>query len=252
MALSRAEIELLIKARSDADKAFQELASNIKRVTGESATATQGMAGLGDKTKSSGTAAIATGVAFGTLADRLARGLVSAFQDTIAAANRLDAGLIGLRSVASAFKQDAGLAEEAAKRLASDGLMSVGEAAAGLKNLLAAGFGLDQAITLMGRFKDSAAFGRQGALDFGQAIVSATEGVKNGNSILVDNAGVTKNLSVILTEAGFAASDLSKASTDANVRLALFNGILKETTPQLGDAARFLDTAAGKQAQLSA
>jgi hypothetical protein len=41
----------------------------------------------------------------------------------------------------------------------------------------------------MNRFKDSAAFGRQGALEFGQAIVGATEGIKNGNSALVDNAG---------------------------------------------------------------
>jgi hypothetical protein len=48
----------------------------------------------------------------------------------------------------------------------------------------------------MNRFKDSAAFGKQGALSFGEAIRGATEGIKNGNSILVDNAGVTKNLSV--------------------------------------------------------
>lgn len=223
MALSRAEIELLIKARSDADKAFQDLANNIKRVTGESTTATQGMTALGDKTKGSGTAAIATGVAFGTLADSLARGLVNAFQDTIAAANRLDAGLIGLRSVASAFKQDAGLAEEAAKRLASDGLMSVGEAAAGLKNLLAAGFGLDQAITLMGRFKDSAAFGRQGALDFGQAIVGATEGIKNGNCLVGETP--------VLVEGGrwVPIGDLFRAGAPVNVYSLRTNGALGHT-----------------------
>jgi hypothetical protein len=63
--------------------------------------------------------------------------------------------------------------------------MSVSQASTGLKNLLLAGFGLDQAVILMNRFKDSAAFGRQGALSFGDAITSATEGIKNGNSILV-------------------------------------------------------------------
>lgn len=252
MALSRAEIELLIKARSDADQAFQKLSGQIKQVTGDAGHASRGLEDVGGKTRTAGTAATATGVAFGLLAERMGRGLVSAFQSTIAAANQLDAGLIGLRSVANAFKQDAGGAEEAAKRLASDGLLSVGAAATSLKNLLAAGFGLPEAVTLVERFKDSAAFGRQASLDFGQAVSSATEGIKNGNSILVDNAGVTKNLSNILVEAGFAATDVGRASTDATVRLALFNGIVKETNPQLGDAARYLETAAGKQAQFGA
>jgi hypothetical protein len=251
MAMSRAEIELLIKAKNEAQGAFDGLTKQIKGITGESDKASESQERLKGKTNSSGVAAGAAGVAFGLLAERVGRGLVSAFQDTIAAANRLDAGLIGLQSVARAFKQDAAGAEEAAKKLAADGLMSVGESAAGLKNLLAAGFGLPEAVTLMNRFKDSAAFGKQGALEFGQAIVGATEGLKNGNSALVDNAGVTKNLSNILQEAGFSASDLSKASSDVNVRMALFNGIVKETNPQLGDAARYLDTAAGKQAQFN-
>lgn len=252
MALSRAEIELLIKARSEADQTFQRLSNQIKAVTGESAKASTGLEQVGQKTRSASAGATAAGVAFGLLAERLGRGLVSAFQSSVQAANQLDSGLIGLRSVANAFKQDAGAAEDAAKRLAADGLMSVGEAASGLKNLLAAGFGLPESVTLLERFKDSAAFGRQSALDFGQAVTSATEGIKNGNSILVDNAGVTKNLSQILVEAGFSAQDLSRASSDVNVRMALFNGILKETTPQLGDAARYLETAAGKQAKFNA
>lgn len=93
--------------------------------------------------------------------------------------------MIGLRSIAEGTGQDLDKTTKAAEELASDGLMSVADAATGLKNLLLAGFGLDEAIVLMERFKDSAAFGRQGALSFGQAIVSATEGIKNGNSILV-------------------------------------------------------------------
>ena len=93
--------------------------------------------------------------------------------------------MIGLRSIAEGTGQDLEKTTKAAQDLAADGLMSIADAATGLKNLLLAGFGLEEAIVLMERFKDSAAFGRQGALSFGQAIVSATEGVKNGNSILV-------------------------------------------------------------------
>lgn len=177
--------------------------------------------------------------------------LTGFMSDSVDAANRQQAAFIGLNSVAKAFGQNTDEATEAARRLSSDGLMSVGEAAKGLKNLLASGFNLDQATKLMERFKDSAAFGRQNALTFGEAVASATEGIKNGNSILVDNAGVTKNLSVILKEAGFGADELMNATTDANVRLALFNGILKETNPQLGDAAKFANTAAGKQAMFA-
>ncbi len=173
------------------------------------------------------------------------------FRQSIDSANTLNNSLVGLSSVARAFGQDANRAKREAQGLAADGLMSVADAASGLKNLLAAGFNLDQAVTLMRRFKDSAAFGRQSALSFGQAVSSATEGIKNGNSILVDNAGVTKNLSVILTEAGFKAQDLQRATSDASVRQALFNGILKETTPQLGDAARLSGQLSGQQSRLN-
>lgn len=252
MALSRSEIELLIRARDEAKGTFDNLNRVIKSTAQETAGASSSMKTLGDTTKNSGAQAVAAGVVFGNLATIVGRQLIQGFQDSIAAANKLDAGLIGLSSVANAFGQNADLAKAAAVRLASDGLMSVGDAATALKNLLAAGFGLDQAITLVERFKDTAAFGRQAALGFGQAISSATEGIKNGNSTLVDNAGVTKNLSNILVEAGFAATDLSKATTDVNIRQALFNGLVKETTPQLGDAARLLKTAAGQQAVFNA
>lgn len=251
MGLSRTEIELLIKARNQAQGAFDQLNGQVEKITGSAAKASVSMDDVGKKTKDAGVSAGIAGGAFVLLGDRIARGLVGAFNDTIKAANRLDAGLIGLGATASAFKVDAGAAQEAAKKLASDGLMSVGDAASGLKNLLAAGFGLDQATVLMNRFKDSAAFGRQGSLEFGQAIVGATEGIKNGNSALVDNAGLTKNLSNILVEAGFSAQDLSKVQSDVNVKQALYNGILKETNPQLGQTALYLNTAAGAQARFN-
>ena len=171
--------------------------------------------------------------------------------DSIQSANKFQAAMLGLDSVASAFTGESDKALEAAKSLSEDGLLPLADAATGLKNLLAAGYGLDDAILLMDRFKDSAAFGRQGSLEFGEAVRSATEGIKNGNSILVDNAGVTKNLSVILEEAGYSAQDLMKASTDVGVRMAILNGIVRETNAQVGDAAKLTQTAAGADAQLS-
>ena len=176
--------------------------------------------------------------------------VVSYLDKAVDAAVKQQNALMGLSSIARGTGNSIDAATQAAKDLAADGLMPLGDAATGLKNLLSAGFSLPQAITLMNRFKDSAAFGRQGSLEFGQAIASATEGIKNGNSILVDNAGVTKNLSMMLTDAGYSAQDLMKASTDAGVRMAIFNGIVNETRHQTGDAAKLADSFGGAQARL--
>lgn len=177
--------------------------------------------------------------------------VVGMLDKAVDAAVKQQNALMGLSSVAKGTGNDLNATLQAARDLSNDGLMPLGDAAAGLKNLLASGFALPQAIQLMKAFKDSAAFGRQGSLEFGQAIVGATEGIKNGNSALVDNAGVTKNLSNILVDAGYSAMDLSKAGQDVGVRMALFNGILKETQNQTGDAAKLSDSFGGSLARMN-
>lgn len=163
----------------------------------------------------------------------------------------MENSVIGLQTVSKAFKVNIDDATTAAQELSKDGLMSVKESAEGLKNLLATGFSLPEAIKLMKGLKDSAAFNRQGTLKFGDAIVGATQGLKNQNSIMVDNAGVTKNLSIILKEAGYSQQDLMNVTSDAGVRQALFNGILKETSIFQGDADRASESFGGQMAQLS-
>lgn len=236
-----ANIRAVITAEDKASPIVRSFGDNISRSSGKAADSGNMLSASWVKFT-----AVAAGV---TIA---AQKIVEVFDAVIESANRQQAALLGLGSVSKAFGQDQTAAAAAARKLASDGLMPLADAATGLKNLLAAGFNLDQAITLMNRFKDSAAFGRQGSLSFGEAIRGATEGIKNGNSILVDNAGVTKNLSMMLEEAGYSAQDLMKASSDAGVRQAIFNGILKETNAQLGDAEKLTGTFAGKQAQIGA
>lgn len=222
-------------------KTFADTSGTLKKFTNEF----EGVA----------TRASAVGAFFGNIAADIARSLAAGFGRAVSDAIRLSSefsnALIGLSSVSRAFGVDADAAKNAARGLSADGLMPLKDSATGLKNLLATGFSLDQSIKLMNAFKDSAAFGRQGALSFGDAVRTATEGVKNGNSILVDNAGVTKNLSQILKEAGFSAQDLSRASSDAAVRMALFNGILKETRAQTGDAAKLTMTYSGQVSRLT-
>ena len=172
------------------------------------------------------------------------------FSASVKESVKLENALIGLSTIAKAFGQDVDATTQAVKDLTNDGLLPMADASTALKNLLQAGFGLEQSIELIKGFKDAAAFGRQSALSFGEAITSATEGIKNQNSILVDNAGVTKNISVILKEAGYSMQDLSDKTKGANARLALYNGLLGEMAPMQGDAARLTETFSGKLAEL--
>lgn len=186
------------------------------------------------------------------------RSIVSVLKSTLGdffnTYNKFSSAQTGLSSIAS-FK---GLNPETAKQelqslnAVKKGLLDIGNASTAFKNLLAANFTMEQSIQIMDRLSNSAAFGRQASLSFGEAISSATEGIKNGNSILVDNAGVTKNLSMMLEEAGFKAQDLMKAGTDAGVRMAIFNGVMKETAGQMGDVDKLSTTSAGSVAKFDA
>ncbi len=233
------QLDITVKLVDEASGSLKKINGEIGALGGEVTKVTKKASTDWGKLSSNfailGTSMIAAGASIGL-----------ALKSAIDASSTLSDSLLGLGSVAEAFGVSADAANQAAISLAADGLMPVSDAATGLKNLLASGFSLDEATQLMLGFKDSAAFGRQGALDFGQAIVGATEGIKNGNSILVDNAGITKNLSVILEEAGGSAQDLGKASTDAGVRMAIYNGILKETSTFQGQAASLTGQYSGK------
>lgn len=195
-------------------------------------------------------------------------GLVSAMaiksvvQSSIDAFISMENSMRGLSSVATKIGEkfqsmgmgmtvDAESAKEAAIELSEDGLMSVADASTALKNLLLAGFGLPEAVDMLKAFKDSAAFGRQGALSFGQAVVSAAEGVKNGNSVLVDNAGITKNLSVMEKEYAESLGKTVSQLSDAEKKQALYNGILEEASSMQGDAAAATETMSGQMSALN-
>ena len=179
-------------------------------------------------------------------------GIVLAIRGAIEAANEYNNAMVGLKSLAEGTGQDFGDLQAAAEDLASDGLMTVADAAASLKNLLARGFSADEAVDMLERLKDAAAFGRQSSLSLGEAVRSASEGIKNENSILVDNAGVTKNVAVMWEEYAATIGKSAANLTQAERRQAEYNGIMQETAYQVGDAARYAEAFAGKQAALEA
>lgn len=179
-------------------------------------------------------------------------GIVLAIRGAIEAANEYSSAMVGLKSLAEGTGQDFGDLQTAAEDLASDGLMTVADAAASLKNLLARGFSADEAVDMLERLKDAAAFGRQSSLSLGEAVRSASEGIKNENSVLVDNAGVTKNVAVMWEEYAATIGKSAANLTQAERRQAEYNGIMQETAYQVGDAARYAEAFAGKQAALEA
>lgn len=248
---SKIPVSVEITAESkQAQKSINELAkslSALKSMAGGTAKETSGLSTAGSGLMASMTKANLAAMA---ITEGL-KALKQAFTDSIKEANLFSNAMIGLSSVSAAFGQSQSEARDAAMSLAKDGLMSVTEAADGLKNLLATGFSLDESIKLMNTFKDAAAFNRQGTLEFGQAIVGATQGIKNQNSIMVDNVGITKNLSMILEEAGLSQQDLMRVTSDSSVRQKLYNGLLKEGSVFTGDAARASEALGGKMSTMN-
>lgn len=252
MGMTRTEIELLIKARNEAQGAFDNLSKQVTAISGGTDKASDGMERLGRTTKGTGQNIQATSVAAGLLVDRLATGLVRGFNDTIAAANRADAAFGGLSAVAKGFGIDVDAAKQAAIQFASNGLVSVSDAATALKNLLSVGYGLPESMQILQAHADAAAYNRQGMLGFGESIVRVTDGLKFNNSQLTDSTGLGKNLSAVMKDNGLAMDAFGNAVNDADARQAYLNDTLKAAAIFHGNAAKYAETSAGQQAAFGA
>ena len=179
------------------------------------------------------------------------RKVVDAFRSVIDESVQLENALTGLKAVAQATGNDVNSINERAKELASDGLIPLTEVSASLKNLLATGLSADQAVKTFKALRDAAAFNRQGTLSLGQAIEGATQGIKNQNSIMVDNAGITKNLSVIYKEYANSVGKTVGQLSDAEKVQAAYLGIQKEAQLFQGNYNTLLNTFSGSISKVS-
>ena len=168
----------------------------------------------------------------------------------IDSASKVQSAFTGLNSIVQGTGNSFSEAQKFVKEYTKDGLVSIEETATAYKNLLARGYDTSQIEDVMTRLKDSAAFGRQASYDLGEAVVSATEGLKNENSILVDNAGVTKNVAKMWEEWAKAHNTTASAMTQAQKIEAEYNGIMQETRFQIGDATAYTKTFGGQLQQL--
>lgn len=209
--------------------------------------------------KSANSSASATESAFSTSFGKIGAIIASAFavskviefgKTCVQTASDAQAAWTGLNSIVKGTGNDFATAQQFLTKYTQDGLVAVEDAATAYKNLLARGYDTSQIENVMTALKDSAAFGRQSSYTLSQAVVSATEGLKNENSILVDNAGVTKNVAKMWDEYAASIGTTANNLTQQQKIQAEVNGILTETKFQAGDAATYTSTFAGKVQQL--
>ncbi len=168
----------------------------------------------------------------------------------INSASKMQSAFTGLNSIVQGTGNSFSQAQSFIEKYTADGLVSIEETATAYKNLLSRGYDASQIEDVLSRLKDSASFGRQASYDLGEAVVTATEGLKNENSILVDNAGVTKNVAKMWEEYAKSINKSSSNLTQAEKIQAEYNGIMEETKFQVGDAEAYTKTFSGQVQQL--
>lgn len=188
----------------------------------------------------------AIGIAFSAAA------VVSFGKKCVEVASETQSAWMGLSSILNGQKKSFSEANRFIQEYISDGLVPLNNAVTAYKNLAARGYNTEQIEKTMTALKDAAAFGRQASYSYGDAISTATEGLKNENSVLVDNAGVTKNVAKMWDDYAKSIGTTSNALTQQQKIEAEVNGILQETKWQTGDAAKYATTFAGRVAKLSA
>lgn len=188
--------------------------------------------------------AAAAGIAFGIAA------VVNFGKASVSAATELSNAMMGLQSIMEGQGRSFKAAQAFIQQYTADGLIPATNAITAYKNLASRGYTDPQIQSTLQALKDSAAFGRQASYSLGDAVMSATEGLKNENSILVDNAGVTKNVAKMWEDyaasIGVSTNDLTKQQKIQ----AEYNGIMEETRFQTGDAAKLAGTYSGQVLQL--
>lgn len=158
---------------------------------------------------------------------------------------------IGLNSILTGQGKSFSQAQKFIEEYVSDGLVPLNNAVTAYKNLAARGYSSDQIKKTMTALKNSATFGRQSTYSLGEAVQTASEGLKNENSILVDNAGVTKNVAKMWEDYAKSVGKSTNQLTQAEKIEAEVNGILEETKFQMNDASIYANTYSGKVAQLN-
>jgi hypothetical protein len=252
----KAELSIVIEAINKASKQLKQVESDLRGVS--TATQKQGS----EAVKSAGgfsklALAFGLGNIYATIAKKAFDVLTNSIRDltdyietAIGISSEYERSLTGLSLISGKFGESQDEATEAAKTLASDGLISLSTAADGLQKLMQGGLSLDQAIELMRNYKDEAAFGRAQTIEYDQAVRNLAESFYTENSMIGNLSGQTENWNILLERGaellGKNVSSLTKTERAQAKYLAQQELSLLTT----GDAIRYADTYAGKLSRL--
>lgn len=233
--MAKADGSVIINTRIDS-KSF---ASGAKQLSSKGAEACQKLSAGFSKLGVIIGAALSVGkiIQFGAAASKAAREYSDA--------------LIGLQSIVEGQGRSFSNAQAFIEEYTKDGLIPATNAITAYKNLALRGYDDSQIKQVMIALKDASAYGRAASYSMGDAVQSATEGLKNENSILVDNAGVTKNVAKMWDEYAASIGTTANNLTQQQKIQAEVAGIMAETKFQTGDAAKVSGTLSGQLQQLS-
>lgn len=186
------------------------------------------------------------GVAFGVA------GVVSFGKAAVATASQAEQALSGLQFLTNATGRSFKQAQQFIEDFTSDGLVPATNAIEAYKNMVSRGYDTSQIEQMMNIMKDSAVINRQSGMSIGEAIERTTQGLRMENSLLTDSVGIQKNVAKMWQEYAREIGTTSNALTDAQKRQAEFNGFMAEGGVYAGAAGKYLNTYAGRMAQLSA
>lgn len=171
--------------------------------------------------------------------------LRSAIKDVIAESDKLYNSMTGLIEVAKGVGQSVDDATALAQRFAEEGLMNIADSANAVKTALSMGLDLKQTEQLVRGLADAAAFNRAAHLSMSEAISQGVQAIKMGNSELLDNTGLTRNLSSMYADFAKQIGTTADKLTDQQKAQAALNGVLADSALFAGNAQKALEGYAG-------
>lgn len=241
--MSEEELKIVISAQSDKLKgALKDATNQVSNFEKSTTTATSSMT-TGFKKLG---AVIGKVFAIGVIV-KFGKTCVDVATQTQNAWIGLNSILTGKTGTTEAFNQAKSFINDYVK----DGLVPLNNAVASYKNLALRGYNSDQIEKTMNALKNSATFARQSTYSLGEAVQTATEGLKNENSVVVDNAGITKNVAKMWEDYAKSVGKTTSALTQQEKIEAEVNGILEETKFQSKDAELYTQTYSGALARLN-
>ena len=240
-----------IKVKDAVNETFDKIKDSASMVTSKIGSAIQSITGQSDNFEDAWSGTLnRLIVLMGSLFS--INKMYSFIKESVTLAGDLESAWFGLATMADKTGNSFANAQKFITEYTQDGLVTIADAVTSYKTLISAKYTEQQAKDIMIAFKDTAAFGRQQGKTISQAVKDATEGIKNQNSVMTDNAGVTKNLSIMYREYAASIGTTEGKLTEAQKRMAIYEGMLKEAQLSQGNAARAADTFNGRLSRLSA